>query len=308
MTTVELDLSARLAASLREPSKLPAPEPGVYENIPMSVYLMWNAVSNSTLQQLRRSPAHCKAYLEGVDHDTPALLLGRAIHCAILEPDAFPTRYVAGPEGDRRTKAVKDAWADVELRYGPDCVLSAKDYGRCISVRDAVYAHAAANALLAGAGRHELSIVWVDQDTGLTCKARIDRHVTGIARGFIVDVKSTRDASPDEFARSIEDYGYHAAAAHYLTGAQAVGLDAQHFAHIAVEKEPPFAVGTYRLVEGAIEAGDELIRGLLRLFAACKAANHWPAFSPQIEDVTLPDYAWQRTTDEVKALAKRIRA
>jgi exodeoxyribonuclease VIII len=299
-----IDLMQALKDSLAATASktFPAPAPGVYENVPMSVYLAWDAVSNSQLQQLRRSPAHYKAYIEQGSEDTPATLLGRAIHCAILEPDEFETRYVRGAIGDRRTKAVKAAWDALEAQFGAEFVLTVENYEKCLSIREAVYDHPASMALLKGAGRHELSIVWVDKETGLTCKARLDRHVTEIAGGFIADLKSTRDARPEPFGKSVEEHGYDVAAAHYLAGAKAVGLDALHFSHIALEKEAPFAVGCYRLIDAAIEVGEERRRELLRLLARCKRRNRWPALSPEIVDLTLPDYAWSRASDEIKAL------
>src|SRR5262245_8459627 len=77
----------------RADNSVVAPDPGVYPNVPMEAYHRWNAVSNSRLTKLDRSPAHLLAYLTEPPEDTKATAEGRAIHCAVLEPDDFVNRY-----------------------------------------------------------------------------------------------------------------------------------------------------------------------------------------------------------------------
>ena len=68
-----------------------------------------DAVNWSPLSAMRDSPLHYAHRLRTPRTDTPALAMGRAIHTAVLEPDAFPLGYVVRPDGiDRRTKAGKE--------------------------------------------------------------------------------------------------------------------------------------------------------------------------------------------------------
>jgi hypothetical protein len=60
-----------------------------------------------------RSPAHYKAWLENPPEPTPAMALGRAFHCALLEPERFAATHVVAEKFDRRTKEGKakaEAW------------------------------------------------------------------------------------------------------------------------------------------------------------------------------------------------------
>ena len=68
-----------------------------------------SAISASGLKLFMRSPAHYyAAYLDPnrVERQpTPAMRLGTATHCAILEPTRFNAEYAVIPESiDRRTK------------------------------------------------------------------------------------------------------------------------------------------------------------------------------------------------------------
>jgi hypothetical protein len=68
---------------------MPAPSPGIYRGVPMHVYHAWDAVSNTRLSHLRRSPAHLQAYIAEPPADTVSQVVGRAAHTAILEPEQF---------------------------------------------------------------------------------------------------------------------------------------------------------------------------------------------------------------------------
>lgn len=294
-------LMQQLADEITAPVALPCPEPGVYPGTPIDDYHRWSCASNSRLTKLMRSPAHLRAYLDGEQDETAALIMGRAAHFCILEPNLFDTLYARSSGADRRTKAGKQEWDDLIAQFGEGYVLKPDDHDAARKMREAVYAHAAARKLLhTGNGHVEFSVVWdarydnANERAVQRCKARLDKLSAGIAGGVVVDVKTTRDASPREFERSIFAHGYHRQGALYLDAARAAGYEAEHFAIIAVEKEPPYAVAVYRLTEGAIEAGQEQVRDLLRTYATCEALNEWPAFGEDVQDIAIPAYGWSQ--------------
>lgn len=309
-----LDLSAKINAALRGTV---TPTVGVHPSLSFPDYHSWNAASNSRLSVLRRSPAHLLAYMQE-PVDTGTLQLGRACHSAILEPDDFTKRYVLAErcgatkktDGKRCSNmgivvdGAQGWFCGVHASEGlsaPDVtILSPTDYERTLKVRDSVYAHRAAK-LLPQSGQRELSIAWNDETTGQLCKARLDGHSPAIAGGVIVDIKTAKDASASVFERSIFSYGYHRQGALYLEGAKACGFAAEHFAIIAVEKEPPHAVAVYRLTEGALDAGAEQIRPLLARYAECVEKNEWPGYPDEVQDIALPSWAWAQIDAEVAA-------
>lgn len=282
------------------------PEPGAYPGTPMADYHAWPGASNSQLSRLMRSPAHLRAYLESEQKDTPALRFGRAAHSAILEPDLFASLYVRAPEGlDKRTKAGKEKWAELEEKYDADCILKPEDYDACMGMRDAVHGMKRAHGTLTGPGEVELSCVWDDPETGVRARGRFDRHSPELAGGAIVDLKTTRSASRLEFERSIFTFGYHRQAGMYLAGAKALGIPARHFVILAVEKEPPYGVGVFRLTEGAVDAGEEQIRPLLQLYDRLQSIprEEWWGYPDEVVDIALPHYAWAQIDEQMEDVA-----
>lgn len=297
MTNTALDLSAKLAASL---AAIEPPKPGVYEGVSFAEYHSWPAASNSRLGALRKSPAHLREYiLDPGDSDT--LIQGRALHCAVLEPDDFQGRY-ARFDGERRSNAGKAKYDELVKRHGSGFVLKAEDYDNVLRARQSVFQSPGARALLKG--RHELSIVWTDEETGLLCKARHDCHSPALSGGAIVDLKKTRSAAKRSFMRSVESYSYHIQAAHYCAGATAHGLPFLHFVNVAVETESPWNCQPYRMMEAAIDGGDQLRRSLLKRYAELMALpmSEWPiGYSDlAVDDVTLPDYVWSQIDEDTK--------
>ena len=240
-----------------------------------------SAVSKGWLDKIDRSPAHLKAYFEGEANETPALLLGRLVHSAVLEPDLLDDEYIVPPNINRRTKAGKEEHAEFEKTNEHKTVITADQLKLSKAIRDSVYRNKAAKALLCD-GDPEATVVWENPETGERCKARAD----WLRENVIVDVKTTMDARPEAFAKSIANYRYDVSTVHYEEG-----FDLSRYVFIAVEKEPPYGVAVY--------AADDLIRARgkkardknLRTYAECKAANEWPGYEEVIKTIHLPRWA-----------------
>jgi exodeoxyribonuclease VIII len=106
-----------------------------------------------------------------------------------------------------------------------------------------------------------------------------------------VDFKSTDNASKDAFSKSIANYGYARQAAYYLDLAKDSGLPHTEFVFVAVEKEPPYAVGIYQLDQESIQWGRKKYTDLLSLYIKCRDENHWPGYSQEPQIISLPQWA-----------------
>lgn len=276
------------------------PEPGVYFDVPFTTYRAWNAVNNSLLSHVRRSPAHARAYLDGrlADEPSAALRLGSLVHAGILEPDDVWERYAVMPRFERDAENVtKDGRAtsskatsyyktrveqwEAEVGASNKQVVTDAEVETMQGVAAAVRANARAAAALAEPGDSEVTVVWFDAETGLLCKARLDRLAYRDAVHVITDIKTTRNAA--EFPRAIATYGYHRQGAFYLRGVRAA-MDGQFgFEVIAVETAAPYGCRCAPLAPEAIKAGDHEISELLRTFAECKASGVWPGYADPTE-------------------------
>ena len=187
------------------------PKIGLHAEEAESVYRPWDAANQSVLKSYLRSAAHGRQDEVTPSEPTPAMKKGTAVHAAILEPDFFDDCYVAAPKVDRRTKAGREAWAAFEAEHsGKECLPEA-EYADVIAMRQSVYDNPIAAKLLSGEGKNELSYVWKSEypgAEGTLCKARADRLTMYEGTPCIVDLKTSIDASPDEFQKSVGRYAY----------------------------------------------------------------------------------------------------
>jgi exodeoxyribonuclease VIII len=259
-------------------------------------HALTSVVSKSHLDLVARSPLHYWArYVDPKrvePEPTAAMLLGTAVHTLVLEADQFAVRYVAAPEGiDRRYKAGKELFAEWEAQAAGRTVLTKADADLIQAMGRAVHGHPAAAYLLGLPGKAETTHMWTDEATGLECKCRPDWLLDD--GSLIVDLKTTEDASPAGFGKSIAAYRYHVQAAHYLTGIErATGRRPEQFIFICVEKKAPHAVAVYAADAEMVAAGQVTAERDMLLLAECRDADYWPAYSDQIETISLP--AWMR--------------
>jgi len=149
--------------------------------------------------------------------------------------------------------------------------------------------HPGAAMLLGLPGKAETTHMWTDATYGLECKCRPD-YLTDEGT-IVVDLKTTRDASPRGFRHSITSFRYHVQAGWYLHGVeQSTGKRPDQFIFICVETTAPYAVAVYAADAEMIERGYQQAMDDLGKLAVCKAADSWPSYSDQIEPISLP--AW----------------
>lgn len=259
----------------------------IIPDMPSADYHAHPAVSKSVLDQIARSPLHCRAYLDGVRTEpTAAMQFGTALHAAVLEPELFTRQYRVF-EGDRRTTKGKADYAAL-LESGAS-IISAADLDVITAMMTAIRNHPVASPLYEN-GVREHSVFWTDPVTGVECRCRPDWWIS--ERATLVDLKTTEDASPQGFARSMAAYRYHVQAAHYMDGTQA-----ERFLFVAVEKKAPYAVAVYELDADALEIGRQLRQRDLQTYASCAEFSIWPGYTNEVQTITLPKWA---TTQEIE--------
>lgn len=262
-------------------------------------------ISSTGLKLLAQSPAHYWARYRDPNRkqqtETDALRVGKAVHCAALEPLKFSNRYVRMDEAvDLRTKAARE-YRD-ELLAGGLVPLKAEEYDGVVALVAQLRRHAVWPQWLAG-GEAEYLITWQDEETGVQCKMRADYLLTpeqgsriGLHFGLIDDLKSCRDART--FQRDAWNMGYHIQAAFYRRGycAHFGTAEPPPFVFLAWEKEPPYAGIPYPAGDTFLAIGDREVSRLLRLYAECQATDSWPAYSDEL--VWLEPPVWALKNEE----------
>lgn len=271
-------------------------EPGqvaIVSGMPNSVYHSHPHVSNSQLTQIARSPAHFK--YGATNAATAAMAFGTAVHMALLEPEIFKSHYVCLKDvKDRRASEYKAAVA----AHGEDRVLLPKEADQIAMLCESVQAQTRLSEWLAEPGYRELSIFAVDDQTGAPIRCRFDLLTL---ENIAVDVKTTRDARPEAFSRSILQYKYYVQDAFYShVFRMATGLDLSGFKFAAIESDPPHAGKVYELDYTAKSEGQQEFRATLDLYAQCEKSGVWPMYDDQEEIISLPDWKLRQIENDLE--------
>ena len=208
---------------------------------------------------------------------TVAQEYGGECHVYVLEPELFASHFEVGdgpinPTTGRpygRTSQKYTAWAESVGRP----VITSERLEELEAMRAGIMRNEFARDALESPGLVERVFHWEDELTGLPLKCRPDKLLDS---GLVVDLKtSSRDISPDGFARTIEKMGYHRQAALYLDGLDANGIAATNFAFIVVDTEFPHECAVHEIGERSIEAGRRQNRRTLDELARCRRENEW---------------------------------
>ena len=246
------------------------------------------AISKSDLDLAHRSPMHYqyrKEHPQG--SQTPALLIGSAVHKMVLEPSTFDEEFAVLDDAiDRRTKAGKEAYSTFLEQSAGKSILTQEIYQQAMDMADAVHHHPTARKLLTG-GKAEQSYFWEDLRTGLPCKCRPDY----LRPGFCVDYKTTQDASPEAFQRSAYRYRYNVQAYWYLHGLRLNGMQDLDFVFIVQEKEPPYAIAIYYADADTLKLGQIDAEADLEALSSCIHAGVFDGYTNEIQPLTPPRWA-----------------
>lgn len=263
-------------------------------------YHRGEGVSKSDLDLLHSCP---QKYRYTKDHpeereETPALLFGSMVHKYVLEFDDFDSEYATAPEVDRRTKEGKALWSEFAEKLHGRKAISLEDKAKLEEIRKAVMSDPKIAKLLSGEGETETSYYWTDEKTGLLCKCRPDRVNTEL--NYLIDLKTTTDASPEAFAKSVYNYRYHVQAAWYMRGyEQATGIKPDGFVFIAVEKTAPYLIAVYLINDIDIELGMEEAEKDLQILKNCTESGNWYGYGGEENKImTLALPSWARPKGE----------
>jgi exodeoxyribonuclease VIII len=245
------------------------------------------AYGSTDLKRALRSPMHMHCGRTSERSDSKALRIGSAVHCAVLEPELFATQYYILPEFKGiGSKLRREEYVSARAQMTR---LTTEEFAQVTNIAEAVHAHSLAKQMLAS-GLAERSHFWLDEYSGLTLKCRPDFYNDD---GVIVDLKTCQDASPQAFAKSVANYQYHLQAALYMDGVEAqMGRAPGGFVFIAVESEPPHAVGIYILDDLSMQEGRRAYRRALEKIRDAGGSVNTHGYSTKLTQISLPHWAY----------------
>lgn len=236
-------------------------------------------LSYSSLKAFLKSPNHYLLYKSGME-PTDAMRKGTAVDEFILTPHKFKENYhvldeseiltqLSSNKNPRATKVYKE-W----LAMQPDKVLLTVDeYEELKKIRASVLS---TTNILEGTDRQ---VELTGKIGGITFRGFAD--AIGDA---VIELKTTKDASPNFFMRQAYNLKYHLQTAIYLE----LSGKSDYFI-IAVEKDAPYNCQVYALSKDLIQAGREL------LYDGIEKIKQWngqpEGYSPHVQLLDLPRWA-----------------
>lgn len=227
----------------------------------------------SHLRHLSQSPLHYWHAVQVDGDPTRPMRLGVGAHAMLFEQPVvlYPGKVRNGKE-----------WDAFKAEHEGVPILSHSEWDRATSLAAAVRGNELAMQVLTGTVKEQV-IEW--SFLGRACRSTLD------ARGtyHLVDVKTTKCADPDRFARDAVFRHYHAQLAFYADAVKESGLGDPREAYIiAVESQPPFPVTVLKLTERALDQGRRLCRLWFERLLACEAANDWPGYAQSVVELDVP--------------------
>lgn len=266
-------------------------------------------ISKSGLDLINKAPAHYYYRYLDPNYKKPAeepgwAKTGNLTGSAILEPDTFKKSYAVLDDseickeigGTRPTTTNKyKEWLALELpKFAGMTLVSSAEMDEAIAMRDAVRKNKACAFLLDDKnGQAERTFYFKDPVTGVLCRIRPDW--LAVFNGWIVDVKTTASAHPDDFARSIYKYRYHVQDPFYTDGLKYNGHDFKGFCFIVVEKAAPYIAEVYFIPKEAKALGRKEISNNLGLYAKCLESGVWPGYTGGLlTELNIPAWAYSK--------------
>lgn len=233
--------------------------------------------------------------------------IGSACHRMLLGKGAQPIRCDVDAWTTKAAREIRD-----EIRERGDIPLKARDYDRVVEMRRAVRAFLG----LAGEGLDDVfsepdqaEVAYLSEIDGAWCRAMVDYEGDD---GFVYDLKTTTDASPQAVQRAVQSYGYHVQAAHYLDVIEAATGKRPGWRFVFVEKKPPHACAVVQLRDEPGHPADwmgvargQVARARRRwrtLLARGTGREHWPGYPSAVMEADAPAWFSLRAAELDEAL------
>lgn len=264
------------------------------------LYRKHEGISQSDLKLINtKSPLHYmkERVFGGGRKQTPAMLLGSAMHTAFFEPEEFDKLYIVAPKINRRTNAGKEEFAEFVETNKHKTVITQDQRDAIDRMMENIEKLPEIREYTTG-GEVERCFFRpsYEYDIPVSLKARMDYWIG--SRNTIVDLKTTICASADSFLRSVIKYGYYVQAAFYSDMIEYFGRrEMPKFIFICVENHQPYDVAVYELDHQFIRQGRSVYRDGLAIIGRCFQNDDWPGYPKTKQVLECPDWStrqWKR--------------
>tara|TARA_R100001163_G_C5063390_1_gene200676 strand:- start:1939 stop:2694 length:756 start_codon:yes stop_codon:yes gene_type:complete len=205
-------------------------------------YHSHHSISASGLKTIyKKSIYH---HLNSVFKMTDAMNFGSAVHSALLEDS---NDIAVLPEFNARTKEGKKIKKDFFNDNKGKIIIKKEENEAIKKIKDNLNNHSLAKNLIKRLSETEVSYYGTIDD--IQVRLRPD----GIKdNDYIIDIKTTTDASPRYFKSQIYNFAYHLQATFY---SECLGFEPSKFRFITIENKYPYSIEVFAMSEDMINYG-----------------------------------------------------
>lgn len=246
---------------------------------------------------------------EGIEEEeTAATILGSALHTLTMEKQYFENEFIVYNPEDRpeqskgMTSTINKDWKAkfiAQAKIKGQRVLKQEDFEIVLNQSNAVNNHPIASNILQQNGVTELSIYTTVEWGGKAFYVRIRPDRILYEKPNFIDLKRSRDASPNKFPKDAGEFGYDIKMAlykdilsmHWLRLLEFLQVEItpanealKHSIIIAVDNTPPHDIAIYPIPDVTHELGQYRYRAALDRFGKALESDEWPGFEIYSED------------------------
>lgn len=247
--------------------------------------------SQSHLKTILKSPAHYQAVLKRKFFTSPAMTMGTATHCLVLEGDeTFAANFIKKPDDIKYTTKEGREWRDANAKKTIlpndgkdrqwDCVQGMSKALKTLDWFDPAQPDYRKY--------NEVSIYW--EEMGIPCKARLDRVVELEDEVLVLDLKTTDSVSVDKFQSKMVDLGYDFQAGWYSHAAELVYKKPVRFIFVAVERNEPHTIDLFEVPKDVLTEARYKNNFALERLKVCRETNSWPTMQPSLKLLEYPKW------------------
>lgn len=263
-----------------------------------SAYKQMEGINFSSFKHFFTSPSHFKWELEQPNKDSDDLVIGNAVHCAVLTPNLLDKKYAVAPKVDRRKTEDKIIWNEfVALSQGKtvlteeqwavvascsSSMLNNKYFKYVFDKNDELYVETAGNCEFAGS----------------MIKGRIDLY--NKTKNIIFDIKTCKDMpSRHKLQRIIKDRMYYMQGFFYRTivNANWKPIETPKVVFGFVHKKAPNTIGHVEFSTRYMDKACNELEDSLCRYENCKIHNLWPE-SPESSEPMIMNPEWALDTED----------
>lgn len=263
-----------------------------------SAYKQMEGINFSSFKHFFTSPSHFKWELEQPNKDSDDLVIGNAVHCAVLTPNLLDKKYAVAPKVDRRKTEDKIIWNEfVALSQGKtvlteeqwavvascsSSMLNNKYFKYVFDKNDELYVETAGNCEFAGS----------------MIKGRIDLY--NKTKNIIFDIKTCKDMpSRHKLQRIIKDRMYYMQGFFYRTivNANWKPIETPKVVFGFVHKKAPNTIGHVEFSTRYMDKACNELEDSLCRYENCKIHNLWPE-SPESSEPMIMNPEWTLDTED----------